>query len=294
MIQVSQAVGRYAPSPTGDLHLGNLRTAVLAWLSARSQKGRFLLRMEDLDTPRVIKGSANKILKDLEWLGLDWDGPVMYQSSRINDYEAAMAKLMRQGLVYPCFCSRKDIQLASSAPHGQTAVYSGVCRFLSSDEASDRARVKTPSYRLIVSDHLSKEVGDFIIKRADGLFAYQLAVVVDDLEQGVNEVVRGADLIDSTSRQLYLASVLSSADANRYSPINYYHAPLMSDNNGLRMSKRDGSESLSSWRNAGKGPQELLAFLINSLGFNLNSEKISLLELLDNPEILNKMFSDFQ
>ena len=294
MTHQTHIVGRYAPSPTGDLHLGNVRTAVLAWLSARSQKGRFLLRMEDLDTPRVIKGSADKILKDLEWLGLDWDGPVMYQSSRIEAYDAAMSELKRQELVYPCFCSRKDIQQASSAPHGQTAVYSGACRLLSSADQSRRSKNKVPSYRLMVPDFLSQDVGDFIIKRADGLFAYQLAVVVDDLEQGVNEVVRGADLIDSTSRQQYLANVLQGRCLHSVSPINYHHAPLMNDVDGLRMSKRDGSESLDVWRSAGKGSQELLGFLMSSLGLNVKKEKISLLELLDRPQILKSILSTCQ
>lgn len=273
----SSIIGRYAPSPTGALHLGNLRTALVAWLSARSQNGQFLLRMEDLDTPRVVPGSADQILQDLEWLGLDWDGPVMYQSSRLNAYQHAMDQLSQQQLVYPCFCSRKDIQQASSAPHGNTSVYAGTCRGLNVEEQRQKAQHKNPSYRVIVSDDLQSEVGDFVIKRADELFAYQLAVVVDDLEQGVTEVVRGADLISSTSRQLYLASLLQT----KQQPISYFHAPLMLDQQGQRMSKRDGSESLSLWRSSGKDPSELLAYFAKSLGMKLNVEKISLIELLE-------------
>ena len=278
-------VGRYAPSPTGALHLGNLRTALLAWLSARSQNGQFLLRMEDLDTPRVVPGSADQILKDLEWLGLDWDGPVMYQSARIDDYQYAMDKLSRRRLVYPCFCSRKEILQVSSAPHGNTSVYRGTCRGLSLEEQKKKAQQKSPSYRIIASDDLLSEVGDFVIKRADGLFAYQLAVVVDDLEQGVTEVVRGADLISSTSRQLYLADQLEIAKE----PIKYFHAPLMLDPQGQRMSKRDGSESLSSWRASGKDANELLAYFAKSLGMTLKPQRISLSELL---EITNIDFRD--
>jgi glutamyl-tRNA synthetase len=270
-------IGRYAPSPTGALHLGNLRTALVAWLSARSQNGQFLLRMEDLDTPRVVPGSADQILQDLEWLGLDWDGPVMYQSKRIEAYQQAMDDLSQQNLVYPCFCSRKDIQQASSAPHGNTSAYAGTCRGFNVEQRRQKAQHKNPSYRVIASDELQSEVGDFVIKRADGLFAYQLSVVVDDLEQGVTEVVRGADLISSTSRQLYLAHQLQP----KQKPINYFHAPLMLDKQGRRMSKRDGSESLSSWRGTGKNAPELLAHFAKSLGMKLNVDKISLSELLD-------------
>lgn len=270
-------IGRYAPSPTGELHLGNIRTALLAWLSARSQNGQFLLRMEDLDAPRVVPGSADQILRDLEWLGLDWDGEVMYQSERLDAYQVAMDELSKQQLVYPCYCSRKEIQQASSAPHGEPAVYSGVCRHLNELQRSERAQNKAPSHRVIVSNGLQSDVGDFVIKRADGLFAYQLAVVVDDIEQGVNEVVRGADLISSTSRQCYLAQKLVPTQ-----PVpNYLHAPLMLDSSGERMSKRDGSESLSEWRREGRSSSQLLAYLMKSVGLDFLEEQASLSEILE-------------
>lgn len=290
MITKPQVIGRYAPSPTGALHLGNLRTALLAWLSARSQGGQFLLRMEDLDTPRVVKGSADQILKDLDWLGLDWDGPVMYQSSRTDAYQQAMNDLDQQQLVYPCYCSRKDIQLSSSAPHGDTPVYAGTCRTLSKSQQRIRRQQKTPSYRVKVSDVLQADVGDFVIKRADGLFAYQLAVVVDDLEQGVTDVIRGADLISSTSRQQYLSAKLNGHN----NAIQYYHAPLMLAQNGVRMSKRDGSESIAQWQESGKNAHQLVAFLANSLGMKIKFERISVSDLLETIEVSSFKTDYFQ
>ena len=285
-------VGRYAPSPTGALHLGNLRTALIAWLHARLQGGTFLLRMEDLDVPRIVDGSADQILRDLEWLGLDWDGEVVYQSTRQSYYQSALESLEQQGLVYECFCSRKDIQQAVSAPHSSTGVYPGTCENLTSLQIDKKSQQKTPSLRLRVQnskiefrdgcldirkESLAQTVGDFVIKRADGLFAYQLAVIVDDLEQGVSEVVRGADLIDSTLRQIYLAQKLST---KQNSP-NYWHVPLMLDRDGKRMSKRDGSESVQSWRDAGGSAEKLLGELSLSLALVSDSSSISSADLLN-------------
>lgn len=275
MTYSSTTVGRYAPSPTGDLHLGNLRTALLAWLSARSKNGQFFIRMEDLDTPRVVKGSADQILRDLEWCGLDWDGEVLYQSERRDAYEFALGALTKKKLVYPCYCSRKEIQESASAPHGQTAVYSGACRNLSVMQQQQKALTKAPSLRLVVPQQLQSSVGDFVIKRADGLFAYQLAVVVDDIFQGVNEVVRGVDLESSTQRQLYLIETLAPN-----SLIQYYHVPLMLDASGKKMSKRDGTDSLNEWRANGYDAQKLLAVLAKSVGIEPHSDKISIAELL--------------
>ncbi len=288
---MKQVVGRYAPSPTGAQHLGNLRTALLAWLQARLLGGSFLVRMEDLDTPRVVSGSDQQILDDLQWLGLDWDGPVLYQSSRRVAYEQAIENLTAEQLVYPCFCSRKELREAASAPHGKTHVYPGNCASLNDLERKDRSLKKTPALRLRVGDHkieyldgllgqqnesLGADVGDFVIKRADDLHAYQLAVVVDDLEQNVSHVLRGADLSDSTGRQLYLASLLKP----QREPIEYWHVPLVLDASGERMAKRDGSFSVDSWRAEGKGAADLIGKFACELDLIDCAQTLSAQELL--------------
>ena len=287
----SQVVGRYAPSPTGDLHMGNLRSALLAWLHARLQGGKFIMRMEDLDTPRTVPGSADRILEDLEWLGLDWDGEVVYQSKRQALYQAALEKLRAQGLVYECFCSRKDIRQAVSAPHSKLAVYPGTCACLSIDQVQFKAQSKQAAQRVRVDDsritfedgccghqqqNLQQLVGDFVIQRADGLFAYQLAVIVDDLDQGVTDVVRGADLIDSTARQIYLSNKLQP---ERAAPV-YWHIPLLLNNDGTRMAKRDGSDSARNWIGSGGSSQQLVGTLAAGLGLCQN-RPISSQELLE-------------
>lgn len=277
--QHTQYIGRYAPSPTGRLHLGNLRTALLAWLHARLHKGQWLLRFDDLDTPRLVAGSDDLIKADLLSLGLDWDGEPYYQSHNLDDYQAALDSLQKQGLTYPCYCSRKDIQQAVSAPHGKTAIYPGTCRDLSSAEQVTRAEQKNPAIRLRVSDveidfmdgilgsqqqMLVTECGDFVIKRADGLFAYQLAIVLDDIKHHVTDVVRGADLLDSTARQIYLFN-LFAAEASAENP-TFWHMPLLTDAQGRRMAKRDDSDSLAEWQAAGKTPEQLIAQFANELG----------------------------
>ncbi|MFT5136357.1 MAG: glutamyl-tRNA synthetase [Arenicella sp.] len=281
-------VGRYAPSPTGDQHLGNLRTAMIAWLNARLRGGTFVLRMEDIDTPRVIEGSADRIIEDLSLFGLDWDGPLVYQSQCLDYYQDAFEQLQSKDLIYPCFCSRKDIRAAASAPHQSTLVYPGTCSKLTKQQAHAKAQHKSPAMRIRVSDELIEfddaclgrqsqrlktEVGDFVVKRADGLFAYQLAVIVDDLRQGITDVVRGADLIDSTARQIYLSRLLSG------SQLQYCHAPLMLDAAGVRMAKRHGSLSAEQWRQSGKSTQQLVGMLAHSLGLTPTSEAISMNDL---------------
>lgn len=290
--------GRYAPSPTGRLHLGNLRTALLGWLQMRLLDGQFYLRMEDLDTPRVIVGSADQILRDLEWLGIDWDGDVVYQSQQLLHYDNAAAQLQEQGLLYPCYCSRKEIQQAVSAPHGVTPVYPGICRDLSKTEQHERQkqpalRVRVDGMQVVYDDacaglqkQTANECGDFVVKRADGLHSYQLAVVVDDIAQGVTHVMRGNDLLDSTARQIWLGRQLSDCDFD----INYAHVPLMHDAAGQRMAKRDGSDSLDSWPSHGVASAEaLVAYLASSVG--LCSEKkctaTELVESLDYPYFIN-------
>ncbi|MDP2345875.1 MAG: tRNA glutamyl-Q(34) synthetase GluQRS [Deltaproteobacteria bacterium] len=244
-------VGRYAPSPTGDLHIGNVFAAVVAWSRARRQHGRCLLRIEDLDTPRVKAGATERIRADLETLGLSFDDDdVIVQSARTRAYEEALRLLVDDGLVYACSCSRKD--LAASAPHAgdEGPRYAGTCRDKGIDLASPNVSLRVRVDRLVqkfgdpivddawqgrFSHDVEGEVGDFIVKRRDGLFAYQLAVVVDDACSGVTEVVRGQDLLSSAPRQVLLHRALGNE-----SPA-FAHLPLIVDDEGHRLSKRSGN-----------------------------------------------------
>lgn len=277
MYTSGKIVGRYAPSPTGQLHFGNLRTALLAWLHVRLQGGRFILRIEDLDLPRVVPNSADQILRDLDWLGLDWDGPVLYQSERNELYQSALSTLTARGLTYQCFCSRKNIQAATEASRGVMGVYPGTCKkLLLSDKSKALGSGKNSATRVIVPHHMLSAVGDFVVQRADSLFAYQLAVTVDDLDQGITDVVRGEDLLDSTSKQLYLAKLLKPD----IFPINYRHAALMLDDNGSKMSKRDGSISADVWRCQGGTAEELLGYLAFTAGIIDVKKTININELI--------------
>jgi len=222
--------GRFAPSPTGPLHLGSLVAAVGSWLFARHDGGRWLVRMEDLDTPRVVPGSADEILRALERYALTWDGEVVYQSQRIALYEAALNELRSKNLVFDCACSRADLQRAASAPVGEEPVYPGTCRNGIPGGRAPRA----------VRFRGNDEVDDFIVKRADGVFAYQLAVVVDDAAQVVTQVVRGADLLSSTPRQIALQQALG------YPTPEYIHLPLVLGPDGKKLGKRDGALPLPS------------------------------------------------
>ena len=295
--------GRYAPSPTGSLHLGNLRTALYAWLQVRMTGGEYILRMEDLDENRARDGSAQEILDDLRWLGLHWDegpdigGPLgpYTQSERTEIYQQAMEQLRDRGLVYPCYCTRKDVRKAASAPHGPGGVvYPGTCRDL--DEAGREERQaqrpgRRPAHRVIVDDrqitvedeiagryaeNLSADVGDFVIRRTDSFFAYQLAVVVDDALMGVTDVVRGADLLSSTPRQIYLYRILDL-------PVpRFWHAPLMVDTNGERLSKRDGSESLRVLRDEkGWDAARVIGHLAATLGWVEEGHRLTPQDLLE-------------
>jgi glutamyl-tRNA synthetase len=223
--------GRFAPSPTGDLHLGNLRTALLAWLFARSAGGRFLMRMEDLDTGRVRPGAEERQLADLRAIGIDWDGPVVRQSERLELYADALSRLD----TYPCFCTRAEIREAASAPHGPVGAYPGTCRELSERERAEREAAGRPPAMRVRADG---SVDDFVVRRGDGAFAYNLAVVVDDAAQGVGEVVRGADLVDSTPRQLFLARALGLSEPR------HAHVPLVLGPDGARLAKRHGDVTL--------------------------------------------------
>jgi glutamyl-tRNA synthetase len=267
--------GRFAPSPTGTLHLGNLRTALLAWLFARSAGSRFLVRMEDLDTARVRPGSAEEQLSDLEAIGLDWDGEVVYQSQRLDRYEAAIARLRDAGLVYECFCTRAEIRAAASAPHGPLpeGAYPGTCLRLTDAELAERRaagrppalRVRAQTARVGFEDRLLGEqegvVDDFVVRRNDGAAAYNLAVVVDDAAQGVEEVVRGDDLLDTTPRQLFMASALGlPAPA-------YAHVPLVLGPDGARLAKRHGAVTLREVE-----PAAARAWMLRTLGLTEGGE----------------------
>ena len=255
-------VGRYAPSPSGRMHLGNLCCCLLAWLSAKHQGGRVVLRIEDLDAMRCPRSFADLLEADLAWLGLSADeggsagGPAdpYYQSERADLYQYYYDRLAGMGLVYPCFCTRSQLH-AASAPHrsdGQV-VYPGTCRGLTPEQVAEKSRIRPPAWRVMVPDeeitftdghlgryteNLAADCGDFIVRRADGGFAYQLAVVVDDALMGVTQVVRGADLLSSTPRQLWLYRTLGLPAPE------FYHLPLLLAPDGRRLSKRDGDQSL--------------------------------------------------
>ncbi|MEO8800100.1 MAG: tRNA glutamyl-Q(34) synthetase GluQRS, partial [Polyangiaceae bacterium] len=264
-------VTRFAPSPTGDLHLGGAFVALGSWWLARKHGGSFVARMEDIDTPRVVPGSAERILEDLHWLGLDWDGDVVVQSTRTASYEAALATLTAKGLVYPCDCSRAELARVASAPHAnEEIVYPGLCAALHPHREMKRdpaLRVRVPrdpaaavvsfddQIRGIYTQDLAEKVGDFVIRRADGVFAYQLVVIVDDVAQGVTDVVRGADLLSSTPRQIYLAHALG-LEAPRY-----LHLPLVVDQGGERIAKRTPKAHLRVLRERGFTKEQILGRL---------------------------------
>jgi len=240
--------GRFAPSPTGPLHFGSLVAAVGSFLDARAHRGEWLLRIEDLDPPREIDGAAADILRTLECFGLHWDGPVIYQSRRADRYEHALRLLEAQKNIYPCACSRRDIRELSAhsdSPH----IYPGTCRNgLPPGREARALRLRVPQRHIHFTDRLQGDIqewlptgsGDFVVKRADSLFAYQLAVVVDDIEQGITDVVRGADLLSSTPRQLLLYALLG-ADAPRY-----LHLPLATDRHGEKLSKQSAANPVHS------------------------------------------------
>ena len=263
-------VGRFAPSPTGPLHLGSLVAAVGSWALARRARGMWLLRMEDLDTPRVVPGMADDILRTLEVLGLTWDGEIVWQSRRTDAYQAALEELRRRGAVYPCGCSRAEIARIASAPHGDgELVYPGTCRSGLPPGKEPRAfRVRVGEGAVCFSDtvqgeqcqELARACGDFVVKRADGPFAYHLAVVVDDAAAGVNQVVRGADLLASTPRQIFLLQLLGLPTPT------YAHLPLVTGPAGAKLSKRDNAVSLAAGRDLGRDGGRLLLAALRFLG----------------------------
>jgi glutamyl-tRNA synthetase len=266
--------GRFAPSPTGDLHVGNLRTALLAWLFARSQGAGFLMRVEDLDTGRVRQHFEDSQLADLRAIGIDWDGDVVRQSERQELYADALERLDTDGLLYRCWCTRAEIREAASAAHGPLpeGAYPGTCRELTAAEVAEREaagrppawRVRADGAAVTFEDRICSEftgvVDDFVVRRNDGAYAYNLAVVVDDAEQGIGEVVRGADLLDSTPRQLWLGERLGAA-APRHA-----HVPLMLGPDGARLAKRHGAVTLADRAALGQSPGEVRRELLAPFG----------------------------
>jgi glutamyl-tRNA synthetase len=268
------ATGRFAPSPTGPLHVGNLRTAVLAWLFARSAGSRFLLRIEDLDRVASRDEHVRSHLRDLRALGIEWDGDVVRQSDRFDRYEAALARLGADGLLYPCYCTRREVLAAVAAPHGPSpeGAYPGTCRDLTpADRTAREAEGRRPSWRVRAGGELvevvdrlhgrfSGVIDDFVVRRADGAPAYQVAVVVDDHDQGVGEVVRGDDLLDTTPRQVWLARRLDLTVPA------YAHVPLVLGPDGRRLAKRHGAVTLADLAADGVEPSQVLGAMAASLG----------------------------
>jgi glutamyl-tRNA synthetase len=265
--------GRFAPSPTGPLHLGNAWAALLGWLWARKEGGEFALRIEDLDAARCRPEFVDGLRRDLEWLGLDFDGPVVFQSQRADAYREALGRLAAQGRIYPCFCSRAEVARAATAPHGAAEdgpVYPGTCAQLSPAEAEVRGRTRAPALRFrasggaerfldalhgsVVQD-VQATVGDFVVRRTDGVASYQLAVVVDDGAARVTHVLRGEDLLHSTPRQLQLAGGLGLP-----APV-YAHVPLLLGEDGRRLAKRAGPPTVSELREGGLPKERLIGLL---------------------------------
>lgn len=290
--------GRYAPSPTGSLHLGNARTALVAWWRARAAGSSFVMRTEDLDEPRTVPEAVTGNLAELRWLGLDWDeGPEMggpfgpyRQSQRHEHYGNALRELREQGRVFECYLSRRELRELSSAPHGAAPVYGERERRLNENVAErKRAEGKVPSLRLFVEPgevafddlahgpqrfDLRREVGDIVLRRADGAWAYQLAVVVDDAAMGIEEVVRGDDLLPSTAVQILIYRALE------LQPPAFLHVPLLLDQDGDRLAKRRGSLTLAALREAGVDPRRVVGLLAYSLGIAAELEPLKPRDLL--------------
>jgi glutamyl-tRNA synthetase len=288
------SVTRLAPSPTGALHLGNARTFLINWLLARQNGWRIILRIEDIDGPRIKAGADLQAIEDLQWLGIDWDEGPIYQLPRMKLYHNAIEQLIEMKLAYPCVCSRKEVELAASAPHAEdgATIYPGTCRDrFGSIEDARRESGKEPAIRFRVPDETiewddlfagaiatnpARELGDFVITKADDTPAYQLAVVCDDAAMGVAHVIRGDDLLDSTPRQILLYRALGLEEEIPH----YLHLPLVVGEDGKRLAKRHGDTRISYYRQLGVAPGRMLALMARWCGFD-SLESITLREMLD-------------
>lgn len=293
----TQVKGRFAPTPSGRMHLGNVWCALVAWLDVRSQGGELVLRIEDLDPRRTPAGAAEQLVEDLRWLGLDWDEGPIYQGERSAVYAEHLERLQKAGLTYPCFCVRADLH-AAQAPHASdgTPIYAGTCKGLTAAEQAERAQTRTPGIRLAVPgaaeplgtiafvddvygpqrEELAAECGDFLVRRSDGIHAYQLAVTVDDALMGVTRVVRGQDLLSSTARQIYLQKLLG------FEQPGYAHVPLLMAGDGShRLSKRERDCDLGYMRAHFGRPEVLLGRLAYLTGLRPTNEPASAAELAE-------------
>ena len=286
---MDKVVGRFAPSPSGRMHLGNLWSGLLAWLSARSMGGSMVLRLEDLDPDRCKQEYCDQVMRDLEWLGLSWDNVPIYQSQRTEAYREAFEQLRDKGLIYPCYCTRAE-RLAASAPHRSdgAAVYDGRCLHLPPELKREYENTRRPAWRVEVpqktitfrdlcqgeyGEDLKTACGDFILRRSDGVYAYQLAVVVDDAMMGVNQVVRGSDLLDSTPRQLWLQEQWG------FGHPEYGHVPLLLSPDGRRLAKRDRDKELGQLQKQYTAP-EIVGKLAFAAGLIDKEQAITPTELI--------------
>ena len=293
MQDAAKTTGRIAPSPSGLMHLGNAFSALLAWASARSCDGEFVLRLEDLDERCRKPEYAQGLIEDLHWLGIDWDGDIVMQSERLPLYEEALALLSERGEIYPCFCSRADLH-AASAPHASdgTPIYAGTCYGLSKEQQDERARERdgrvalrlhVPDGRISFEDlvqgfctqDLARECGDFVLRRSDGVFAYQLVCVVDDIASGVTQVVRASDLLSSTPRQILLYRLLDAPQPR------FAHHPLLFAPDGRRLSKRDKDATIAGMRAQGVRPEAIVGYLAALAGQSEAGEELTARELAE-------------
>ena len=303
MIDYKHPRTRFAPSPTGRMHAGNIFAALVSWLVVKSQGGRMVLRIEDLDVERSKERYIDQVQRDFEMLGLTWDEGPFFQNNRGDAYRAAFESLRQRGLVYPCFCTRADLHAASAPHRGEKLVYAGTCRNLDEAEIAKRGRERKPSFRLKVPDasyevsdlvqgpysqNLASECGDFVIRRSDGLFAYQLAVVVDDGEQGVNCIVRGMDLLCSTPQQMYLQDLLG------FDHCAYAHVPLVVGERDRRLSKRDHDAALDELLVVYKTSEAVIGHIAFITGLAETDDPVTCDQLLKcfEVETLSETFAD--